>query len=225
MIFLLFVLTIASAQGGEITGTVTLVTKEVPKRAMNSNPNRKRTVMRYSPKDRSRCRKNPGGLPKDEEVDERDFLVVYLSREKDGAKLECSPKVVCVDHKKSRIRDHVTPLTIGSKVRFTNLDNFFHHIYCPDSSALCVPEHAGQVNREPKRIGSYELFCDLHPKENAYLYVVPNDRFAQPKDGSFKITRVPPGEYVLKSWHPRLMGQSHTVTVGSEGTLKLNLEI
>ena len=115
-------------------------------------------------------------------------------------------------------------MPLGSTVKFTNKDKFYHHIYCPDSSKLNVPEHRGVVNRKPGSVGRYELFCDIHPLMNAYLYVVPNDHFATGKGGKFQLSGVPAGDYVLKAWHPRLKTKSYDVKVGAgKSSVKVTL--
>lgn len=210
---------------GEISGEILLKSKELPGRATNSNPNRKKVLKKYGMKVVRSARQNGGGLPPNAKVDERDYAIVFLDSESDGSKLKATERTVTVDQEQRRFIKHVTPVTLGSQVRFSNQDSFFHHIYCPDSSSMCVPEHSGSVTRRPDRLGKYELFCDIHPLMNAYVYVVPNDFYAMANGGKFKIKNVPPGTYTLRMWHPRLPGSSQTITVkgDSVSTVKLGL--
>lgn len=215
---------VGAADAGEISGTVK-VTSEVQKRAKNRNPNRKVTLKKYNGKAGFDKSNSKGGLPKNEKVDERDFVVVYLTSAKDGKKLKTTEKTIVVRQKKRRFFNHVTPVTLGSKVEFSNEDKFYHHIYCPDASNLCVEEHLDSVTRQPDELGSYELFCDIHPLMNAYVYVVPNDAFSLAKGGTFQIDSVPPGTYELKAWHPRLDTVTKEVVVPAEGSVKLDLSL
>lgn len=224
--FIVFLLIWAPASAGEITGSVSLKTADVPERAKNTNPNRKRNIKKYGMKTLRQAQAGgKGGLPRNETVDERDYVVVYLSRAKDGAKLKATPKNVPVEQRERRFFDHVTPVVLGSKVVFVNEDKFFHHIYCPDASNMNVPEHRGEVSRKPTKLGKLELFCDIHPLMNAYVYVVPNDSFAMAKSGKFAIKNVPAGDYVLKTWHPRLPGGSYPVTVPASGQAKVDVTL
>ena len=222
VLFVLF--TFLGVEAGEVTGSV-VIEGSVSRRAKNSNPNRKTTIKKYGAKNlKGATRGGEGGLPPDEKVDERDFVVVYLSEEKDGAKLKSTPRTVEILQENRRFFDHVTAMPLGSTVKFTNKDKFYHHIYCPDSSKLNVPEHRGGVTRKPGSVGRYELFCDIHPLMNAYLYVVPNDKFAVAKGGKFALKGVPDGDYVLKAWHPRLKTKAFDVTVsGGKSSVKVTL--
>lgn len=214
------------ALAGDITGTVTLDQGKVPARAKNSNPNRKAVLKKYGMKVLAQAQAGgQGGLPSNEKVDERDYVLLFLTQEKDGKNLPATPKNAEVDQKDRRYFAHVTPMVLGSKVIFYNKDPFYHHIYCPDSSALNVPEHRGEVSRKPGKVGKYELFCDIHPLMNAYIYVVPNDKYAMPKNGNFKITGVPAGNYVLKAWHPRLSEKTYNVTVPATGDAKVSVTL
>jgi plastocyanin len=199
-------------EAGEIEGEV-VIESGVSSRAKNSNPDRKASAKKYGLKSLKKEAKL-GGLPRDEVVDERSFVLVYLAKEKDGAKLKATPRSVEITQEKRRFFAHVTAMPVGSTVKFTNRDKFYHHIYSPNSSALSVPEHRGEVTRKLGSVGKYELFCDIHPLMNAYLYVVPNDKFVVAKGGKFSLKGVPPGNYVLKAWHPRLKAKSYDVKVG-----------
>lgn len=214
----------AATSAGEITGKVVLKS-EVKKRAKNVNPNRKVTLKKYNGKAQFDGARKQGGLPKNEEVDERDFVVVFLTEARDGKKLKTTKSVVPVRQRKRRFFNHVTPVTLGSQVEFSNEDKFYHHIYCPDASSLCVEEHLKSVTRKPDKLGEYELFCDIHPLMNAYIYVVPNDAYSVAKGGSFKIGDVPAGQYELKAWHPRLPSKTMQVTVPASGDVELDLEL
>jgi plastocyanin len=218
----LVVCVVMSVEAGEITGTVTLQSKSVPGRAENPNPNRQQVLKKYGMKAKGG---EKGGLPKNEKVDERDFAVIYLTNEKDGAKLPASKKKVEITQKGRRFFEHVTPIVLGSSVLFTNQDKYYHHIYCPDASKLNVPQHRGEAVRKPDKLGKYELFCDIHPLMNAYVYVVPNDKFAMPKEGKFALKDVPPGKYNLNVWHPRLPATSYGVIVEASGDSKVNITL
>lgn len=223
---LLTVFLFVPARSGEIVGTVDLNQNKVPARAKNSNPNRKDTLKKYGNKVLAQAQAGGlGGLPESEKVDERDYVVLFLTQEKDGKSLPATPKSAEVEQRERRFWGHVTPIVLGSKVVFTNKDKFFHHIYCPDSSSLNVPEHRGDVSRKPDRLGKYELFCDIHPLMNAYVYVVPNDKYTKAEGGRYSIKGVPPGAYVLKAWHPRLSEKTYNVTVPAEGEVKVNVSL
>lgn len=217
---------ILSVEAGEIEGAVSLTTEKVPARAKNRNPDRKTSLKKYGTKDLAKAQAGgQGGVPPNEVVDERDYAVVFLTAAGDGAKLKATASTVEVRQKGRQFRNHVTPLTLGSKVRFTNEDQFFHHIYCPDSAKMNAPEHRGNVERKPDKLGKLELFCDIHPLMNAYVYVVPNDYYSLVKGGAFRLKAVPPGNYSMSVWHPRLASKSYQVKVTESGVSKVDISL
>jgi len=46
--------------------------------------------------------------------------------------------------------------------------------------------------------------CDVHPWMGAWVHVLPNPFFqVTGKDGTYKFTGLPPGEYEIHAWHER----------------------
>jgi hypothetical protein len=76
------------------------------------------------------------------------------------------------------------------------------------------------------RPGVVELLCNVHLEMSAYIVVVKNPYFAQPKaDGTFRIENVPPGRHRLRSWHKRLPAREQEVEVPAKGTAQVHFEI
>ena len=49
----------------------------------------------------------------------------------------------------------------------------------------------------------------------SYIGVIPHPYFAVTgDDGSFEIKNLPPGDYVIESWHERMGTQEQQITVG-----------
>jgi hypothetical protein len=158
-------------------------------------------------------------------VDERENVVIFLTQDGDGAKLKATPARREVQQVQREFKAHVTPVVLGSEVRFSNQDPFFHHIYCPDSSKLNVPQHSTHVDRKPDRLGKFELFCDIHPLMNGFVYVVPNDFYTVARGGKYVLKGVPAGTYTLEAWHPRVKAQTTRVTVSASGKATVNFSL
>lgn len=57
--------------------------------------------------------------------------------------------------------------------------------------------------------------CNQHPWMRAYIGVLPHPFFAvSGADGSFTISRLPPGTYTLVAWHEKFKEQRQQITVG-----------
>jgi len=78
---------------------------------------------------------------------------------------------------------------------------------------------------KPRRSSYISLNCEAHnfmfgfmlAPEHPYAVVVN-------ADGTYKIDNVPPGEYTLKAWHPKLGVQKTKVTVPAKGKVESNFE-
>jgi len=85
----------------------------------------------------------------------------------------------------------------------------------------------GDIDKElkPRRSSFLSLNCEAHnfmfgfmmAPEHPYAVVVGDD-------GSYVLDNVPPGDYVLKAWHPKLGVQKQKVTVTAGGSVEANFE-
>ena len=74
------------------------------------------------------------------------------------------------------------------------------------------------------RPGMVEVGCAHHPWARAWLAVFDHPYHdITPADGTFSLEQVPPGEYTLMAWHPRLgrTEQKVTVTAGGVATVEV----
>ena len=59
--------------------------------------------------------------------------------------------------------------------------------------------------------------CNVHPWMRAYIGIVAHPFFAVTgDDGSFTIKGLPPGTYVIQTWHEKYGPMEQTVTVGAK---------
>src|SRR5205823_1961278 len=68
--------------------------------------------------------------------------------------------------------------------------------------------------------------CNIHPRMVAFVQVMAGRHFTQPAaDGSFEITPVPPGTWVLHAWHERSPEITQTVSVTTAGASGIELAL
>jgi plastocyanin len=111
-------------------------------------------------------------------------------------------KVIYQREKKFVPRLLAVPL--GSTVRFRNDDQIFHNVFSlsrPNDFDLGL--YKGGLERTQKftEAGPVNLLCNIHAAMNAFIYVVDSPYYAQTdRKGSFTISNVPPGNYVVHAW-------------------------
>ena len=65
--------------------------------------------------------------------------------------------------------------------------------------------------------------CDVHGWMNAFVGVVDHPFFSvSGNDGSFDISTLPPGSYVLEAWHEELGTQTQEITVAEGETAQVS---
>lgn len=137
-----------------------------------------------------------------------------------------APKEPAVmDQKALQFIPHVLAVQAGTLVEFPNSDPVSHNVFSiSDPKRFNLGLYQSGTARRVKfdRPGVVELLCNVHLEMSAYIVVVKNPYFAQPKaDGTFRIANVPPGRYRVRSWHERLPAREQEVEVPVEGTAQV----
>lgn len=119
------------------------------------------------------------------------------------------PVTLVVDQKNFQFTPETAAIRSGDHVKFLNSDNEVHNVRTvhrrhsfnanipPGGEHVETFEHAGGV-RMPYRIG-----CVYHSAMRSWIYVFDHPYYqVTSTDGRFRLTNVPPGEYVLEMIHP-----------------------
>jgi len=103
---------------------------------------------------------------------------------------------------------HVVVVPVGSTVRFPNHDPFNHNVFSvsePNTFDLGLYGRGEVKSQTFEHPGLVRVYCNVHPRMVAYVFVMENRYYAQPgSDGSFAIDNVPAGRYRLHVWHERI---------------------
>lgn len=112
--------------------------------------------------------------------------------------------------------------TPGSEVSFPNQDSILHNVF----SVCCAnPFDTGhyEPGESPRTkvhgVGLMKLYCNVHHKMNAFLWVVETP-WAQVLDGrsGLDFQDLPPGAYTLRLWHPESGERRFAVSIGEGAT-------
>lgn len=114
-----------------------------------------------------------------------------------------------MDQRYSQFAPGVLPITVGSLVMFPNSDNIRHQVYSfSPAKPFDLPLYAG-TPAAPMRFdkaGVVVIGCNIHDWMIGYIVVLDTPYFAKTDVGGNAALSLPPGQYRLRTWHPRLAG-------------------
>jgi plastocyanin len=196
--------------GGSITGTITFEGK-VPKMKplkVDADPI---------------CVANNEIAPKKEWLilDENKGVKNVLVFITEGLNIDYSPpeEPMVIDQKGCIYSPHVVGIMAGQQLDILNNDGTLHNIHA-------LPKVNKEFNkaqpRSKKKLSvkfekpeaPFKIKCDVHPWMGAYIGVFDHPCFAvSGDDGTYIISDLKPGEYVIEAWHEKLGSQTANVTV------------
>ncbi len=150
-------------------------------------------------------------------------VFVYVKEGLTGSFPAASDTVV-LDQKGCRYTPHVFGIQVGQTLQVHNGDPTLHNIHAtPTANAEFNTGQPIQGMTFDRTFDTAEVMvpfqCDVHSWMNAYVGVVDHPFFAvSGDDGSFDISTLPPGDYVVEAWHEELGTQTQNVTVGEGAT-------
>jgi len=108
----------------------------------------------------------------------------------------------------------------GGTLRIRNSDPLTHTVHAFDEGLslfnLAMPLAHMELSRQlPLQPGVVEFRCDVHPWMRAVLRTFAHSHYTTTGPGGrFQLPGLPPGDYVLHVWHPKLGEASRRLQVG-----------
>ncbi len=167
-------------------------------------------------------------------------ILVYLARAP-RVKLDLSRTKFVMDQRNLSFSPHLLPVPVGATVAFPNNDKVNHNVF---SLSLARRFNLGSYppgsskNVTFDRPGVVELRCDVHQDMRAYILVLKSPYYAitdatgaftipDPKllaaQGLGPVPELPPGRYLVKTWHEKLKGARARVVVPARGPVAITL--
>ncbi|MDG6005054.1 MAG: hypothetical protein CV082_05285 [Candidatus Brocadia sp. BL1] len=124
----------------------------------------------------------------------------------------------------------VVAMQKGTTVDFPNSDAVRHNVFSPPTAALQfnLGTYPTGVVKEVlfDVAGETPLLCNVHSEMAGFAVSLENPYFAvTDKDGNYTIEGVPPGKYVVKTWHEKLKELSQEVTVEAGKAAKADFDL
>lgn len=122
----------------------------------------------------------------------------------------------------------VVVIPAGSTVVFPNADPILHNVFSVSGENRfdlgLYGRGAGRevVLRQP---GVVRVFCNVHPRMEAFVVVTPGEAARVRADGTFEIPDVPAGRYDLTAWDERGGKASQPVEVPAAGTVSVQFRL
>lgn len=122
----------------------------------------------------------------------------------------------------------VLPIRRGTRVEFPNDDKTYHNIfsYSP-AKRFDLGRYRADERPIPSEVfdkpGLVTLRCDIHEHMRAIILVLDTPFFVlTDRDGNFRLTGLPAGEYVLKAWLNSKTTLQRTVSIPEEGAQRID---
>ena len=154
-------------------------------------------------------------------LDENNGIKNVLVFVTEGLNNEYTPpeEPVVLDQKGCVYSPHVMGIMAGQPLDILNNDGTLHNIHA-------LPKVNKEFNkaqpRSKKKLSvkfekpeaPFKIKCDVHPWMGAYIGVFDHPCYSvSANDGTFEISGLNPGTYVIEAWHEKLGTQTATVTV------------
>lgn len=125
---------------------------------------------------------------------------------------------------------HVVGVQTGQPITFQNSDPTLHNVHTmPEKSrasnfGLGVKGASRTIQLAAPEV-MVTVKCDVHPWMRAFVGVLDHPHFAVTgTDGKFRFGNLPPGRYVIESWHERFGRREATVELAEGGSAGITLE-
>jgi plastocyanin len=114
-------------------------------------------------------------------------------------------RTAVIDQVDKEFVPHVLPVAVGTEVHFPNHDQIHHHVYSfSRTKTFEIPLYKGETTAPVlfDKAGAVKVGCNIHDWMSAVILVLPTPYFATTDDsGTFLLSGLPPGRYVLGAWH------------------------
>ena len=194
--------TVAAAQTGSVTGTVSTTAKGVPPVRVTID----QKVCGNELPDEAIVVDGQGRLAN---------AVVTLTGVKRAA-----PAEAAVTNEKCRFAPRVQLISSKTAVRTTSKDPILHTTNAQLENGrtlfnVALPVPGININKAIAATGPVRLSCNTHPWMRGWMIVTDEAAAVSGGDGRFTIDNVPPGTYELRVWHEALKGAPQKITVAA----------
>ncbi len=151
-------------------------------------------------------------------------VLVYIKSGLEGRSFTFPTEPVVIDQRGCLYHPRVTALMTGQPLQFVNSDPEAHNVRGRPQTVdawnfmMSRPQSTRTLYFDKTEIG-IRIGCDVHPWMKAFVSVLPHPYFAVTAgDGTVRLSNVPPGDYVIGTWHETLGVKEQAVTLVANGS-------
>jgi len=142
---------------------------------------------------------------------------------------ESPAREVVLDQLKCEYVPHVLVIPTGAKVTIKNSDGILHNVHTVSKANTpfnrAQPKFLKEISETFAKPEIIAARCDVHGWMSGWIVVTDNVFYdASKADGSFNLTDVPAGKYMLEAWHEKLGKATQTVEVKPGETASVTFE-
>jgi len=126
-----------------------------------------------------------------------------------------------IDQHECMYSPRVLGVMTGQKLAIRNSDGTFHNVHGTVNGKFLWNKPQAEKSPDlaidlPAAGEVVDVVCDVHPWMHAYAVIMDHPFFAVTgADGAFEIKGLPPGDYTLEAWHPKLGLKTMAVKIGN----------
>jgi plastocyanin len=156
-------------------------------------------------------------------------LVAYLDGLNGRLPYDVPREVPVISQKEARFSPSFLIVAAGQTVSLANDDRIVHNVFSfspPKRFDLGLYPEGEKKQVTFDKPGATDLFCSIHSKMNATVFVSPSPYYAQVSpSGAFLLSGVPPGRYRLKVWSRKLPEIEREVLLAPEAPTAVEIVI
>ncbi len=150
-------------------------------------------------------------------------VFVYVKEGLAGKTFEAPKDAVKLDQHGCMYTPKILGLQVGQPLEIVNSDDTLHNVHSLAANSqqfnLGMPIKGMKMKKSfTKPEVMVKVKCDVHPWMSAHIGVLDHPFFSVTgDDGSYEIKNLPPGQYVVESWHEKYGAQTQNVTIAADG--------
>jgi plastocyanin len=149
-------------------------------------------------------------------------VLVYVKGGLGNKKFDPPSKKLEFDQEGCMYKPHVLGIQTGQELEVVNSDPTLHNVHSLSKENppfnVAQPKQGMRLTKKFDKPEVFKVKCEVHTWMSAYIGVFSHPFFAVTgDDGSFTLSKLPPGEYTIEAWHEKYGTQTAKVKVDAAG--------